>query len=297
MKPVLSSLLILFSALSLNAQPAIPWATEQPAWVLPLYLSDANDNHDTIYVGYDPEAVTFNDEQFGEILHTVPDSLFQAYCYSFPSDTANALDYMKVDIKPDLPGSGFPVMLRNVQLPITIRWDSENFHSDSLPFPDIDPAPRADGVLWPGTMKTEDLACGYTEPIIFSDTATIYTGCTFDSTITLNDLLYWDAFLELVRLDLSVWAWDWYRTWIGVEEHEEGDILLYPSPTVNDLTLLLTETDHYRIRLIDLYGRILDTQMFTGTQVDISLGGIPPGQYLVEVSSQNHRSLHPFIKE
>ncbi|MFN0276654.1 MAG: hypothetical protein ACKVPJ_12985 [Chitinophagales bacterium] len=52
--------LLLIKILSLNAQTyTIPGATEQPAWVFPLWFEDALGNKDTLYFGYDPEAVDF----------------------------------------------------------------------------------------------------------------------------------------------------------------------------------------------------------------------------------------------
>ena len=48
----------------------------------------------------------------------------------------------------DILNAGVGIIFQNALLPITLSWDKNVFYSDSIPYTDQDPAPRAQGELW-----------------------------------------------------------------------------------------------------------------------------------------------------
>ena len=86
-----------------NAQYVIPFASQQPAWVFPIWIEDAYGIKDTVYFGFDTTATNTIDAQFGEGL-MVEDSInMQAWLslYTFPGvpdsitkvDVRNTLEF------------------------------------------------------------------------------------------------------------------------------------------------------------------------------------------------------------
>src|SRR5258705_12233792 len=58
-------------------QYTIPWATQQPQWVFPIYFEEGTGQRDTIYIGYDPASSSiFYDTIFGEKKIYVDTNLF-----------------------------------------------------------------------------------------------------------------------------------------------------------------------------------------------------------------------------
>ncbi len=80
MKNILLIILIAVTANLFSQTYTIPGATEQPAWVFPLWFEDALGNKDTLYFGYDPYAIDFvwpqSDSVFAETFLTIDTSNF-----------------------------------------------------------------------------------------------------------------------------------------------------------------------------------------------------------------------------
>ena len=74
MKAALLLPFILFASTVSAQQYQIPGAQQQPAWVFPMYFEDGFGYRDTVYLGYDPDAVS----SFGIINNPIwnPDTVF-----------------------------------------------------------------------------------------------------------------------------------------------------------------------------------------------------------------------------
>ena len=139
---------IFFSACEItHAQYLIPGASQQPAWVFPIWIEDAYGQQDILYFGYDSLANQFIgpgyiEDQYGEHFEVV-DTIGNLQCWTWYTTFTNTPDsIIKVDIRNRFE---FPFILGviNVQMPIILRWEVVLLRNDSLPFPDNLPAPRA----------------------------------------------------------------------------------------------------------------------------------------------------------
>ena len=51
------SLISCVLCLNLSAQDTIPRVLQQPDWFIPIYFEDGNGDKDTVYLGYDEDAI------------------------------------------------------------------------------------------------------------------------------------------------------------------------------------------------------------------------------------------------
>ncbi len=145
----------------------IPWATQQPKFVFPVYFEEATGMLDTVYYCYDPNANLFShgtsDSVFGQSLRFVDTTKFYAFIASYDFCNAAPLQcdsQYKVTISPLGGGSNprFPydwtnVGFRNGKLPLKISWDISTLYSDSLPFVFNPGLPHAQGRISPSASN------------------------------------------------------------------------------------------------------------------------------------------------
>jgi len=145
-------LILVFTITSLCAFAqtyTIPGATQQPAWVFPIYFEEGTGLKDTIYLGYDPNASPIHgpfpgsiDTVFGEDYELIDTSKFKVFwtsCCDAIHDTV-----IRVDVAPSGYLGGSIFFTKGV-LPLTVKWDKSLFYSAILPYPDQSPAPYAEG--------------------------------------------------------------------------------------------------------------------------------------------------------
>ncbi len=74
-------------------------------------------------------------------------------------------------------------------------------------------------------------------------------------------------------------------------ENEEAEISLnaYPNPTLGDLTLTISDTDHanLRVQIFDMHGKLLDNRKITNTIENFSLQNLPASVYFLKVTKDN----------
>ncbi len=157
MKNILIPLFFL-TTLFANSQTiyTIPWATQQPKFVFPIFIEEGGGHKDTLYIGYDPNVsyISFDttSQNYGVIPIHVDTNLFYAmwnaggvYC------GANTLcsNVYKANVCSLSPWGTFPsnasIFCNNGIMPLKFSWDNSVFYSDSLPFPNNFPAPRGWG--------------------------------------------------------------------------------------------------------------------------------------------------------
>jgi len=141
----------------------IPWAQQQPAWVFPLWFENGDGQKDTLYFCYDPDAdYPYPDILFGvTLIHDDP-LLFSMTFDALPFN--DSMHLKVVAFTEDVLGGGVSIFSQSPVLPITLRWDSNILYSDSIPFPDLDPAPRAEGHMW-FDLPTYVDSCNFSDPI------------------------------------------------------------------------------------------------------------------------------------
>ena len=228
-------LLLLCCSLQSRGQYVIPGAEQQPAWVFPLYFEDDIGSRDTVYIGYDPQSISgggwpfYHDTIFGERYIPYDTIGFLTYLdvnpWWFESDSI-----LKVIVTSELNQAN--IQLRDCKLPLTMRWSSQKFYDDTLPFPDNSPLPRIEIVLWPSDLSTTGNGfgdnCGFTEPIMLSDTSSSSYECTFSDSIVLDS---WGCPGCLFSGDFrfSVSFLDWRMGWRGGSTSLRADSCLSES--------------------------------------------------------------------
>jgi len=290
MKAALLLPFILFASTVSAQQYQIPGAQQQPAWVLPLYFEDAEGSRDTVYMGYDQSAETsagwplYPDTSFGEV-YVPADTvgfrvLFGTNPWWFEADSV-----LKVLVRPYI--GQLTVTLMQARLPLTMRWDSQLFYSDSLPFPDQNPLPRMEAVLWPAGLTAnlndpEGETCGPLEPIMLSDTSIIYPVCTFADSIVLDA---WGCQGCLFTGDFDLWFREWSGGWVSVEElTDKNRIHLFPNPTTDMVRVQLPTATTASWELYDMQGKMVLHATFSRAPFTIDMGHLPLGVYLLRLS-------------
>ncbi len=165
----------------------IPWATKQPAWVFPIWVEDASGAKDTVYIGYE-KTVSSNgchiDSGYGEELFFIPPNTTNFYLNTcqIPIDSVH-----KAEVVSNVPGLpyGATLFFNNVIFPIVVKWDRSLLNSDSLPFPSLAPAPRAQLVILAWVANNIIPACG-SDPIVAADSC-LCCCCQPDSVIIESD--------------------------------------------------------------------------------------------------------------
>ena len=118
---------------------SIPWATQQPAWVFPLWFEDGSRQKDTVYLGYDPSANRMfgaSDTVFGEYWHSTPDSAFFVLLNS--KNTEDSISKVHISNWPAANNHHLytEIHVRNAIWPLKIEWDVELLNADTLPVSD-----------------------------------------------------------------------------------------------------------------------------------------------------------------
>jgi hypothetical protein len=140
--------------------------------VFPLWFEDALGNKDTLYFGYDPDAVDYGlpDTIFGEKNIPVDTSQFNVVWDGGVSYTDTGTYGRKVRILKLEAAFGDGIGFYSTWYPpVILRWDKNLFYSDVLPFPDNGDAPRAWGVIETSGDMTPD-GCSFQYPFFMTDT-------------------------------------------------------------------------------------------------------------------------------
>ena len=264
-----------------KAQPIIPWATQQPAWVFPLYFEDAIGQRDTIYLGYDPDAHFTQwpftiDSIFGEYIFLQDTSVFYATAKSFLPDSI-----FKVDITLLNPGTGnlhYNITFSNFHLPLKVKWNKEQFYGNSLPFISQSPLPTAQAIFWMGSLYSEDFSCGGTQPILITDTA--YDDCTYSDSIILDWQFNWNPSSDGRGIIIEPWTGE---APVDVVEVEKNGIKIFPNPASEKIYVITENNQNYDYVICDLLGNIIKESKTNNLFIDLS--EISNGVYFMSLSN------------
>ncbi|MEO6438290.1 MAG: T9SS type A sorting domain-containing protein [Chitinophagales bacterium] len=270
----------LMVTLRITAQTyTVPGAQIQPAWVFPLWFENADGQKDTLYFCYDSTAnYPYPDTLFGvKLVHDDP-SVFNMTFDALPFNDTSHLKV--VALTEDVLSSGVSLFSQNVILPLILRWDPSVFYSDSLPYPDEDPAPRAEGHLWFDLPTFVD-SCSYSVPILMTDTSSPFAYCHKADSIVFNG-----QYLSYLVFSVHPWKGIILNVTYAAKEEE---IKVYPNPFKDNLILEMGNTflGKLQFQIFDLNGhRTVEQAVKTSTsQIDVS--SLLPGIYCWLLSGEN----------
>jgi len=316
-------LLLLSIALTATAQP-INWDSvradyaqkykvqQMPSWLFPLIFEEGGGQRDTLYLGYDPKA-TDNllgpDTIFGEKLTYVDTNKFNAnvcwiwYCGSgVLCDTVSKINISQLSNYNQCGGGSFEFQLINGTLPLTVYWDKAAFHSDSLPFADQSPAPRAEGRLrFDLPMRAyadsnKNLLCPFDDYILLSDTAKPNGpgGCWKQDTVMFFHSNH-NQNAPIGQLQLKIVPWQGIH--LSIREKEEfQDVHLYPNPVDEKLWINNQSNHKLRYGLYNINGQRLKSGTVNGLQKrSIPCYSLSPGMYFIQLKRNGRINGAPII--
>lgn len=283
---------ISFYSFSLMGQ-IIPYATQQPKWVFPIYAQDATGKRDTIYLGYHPGSnywATY-ETSLGEIWFPgVSDFSLSTYYWILPTDSC-----IKVDIKDTSNGGYFPVYevwLSNVILPVTFKWDVSLLRSDSIPFPDQDPLPRAQiRIERPaGAWGVDGLGIcgGFDPPIIVSDTIdTTLCYCHVKDSIKFIHP-FGDTSPQTFPLFFYFEWWEGHQPGIGIAEKNKPVFKIFPNPAKENLNIYgMKSSDEYHAVIYNSQLAVSKTIQRLSEDRPIDISMLKPGIYFLLIQNEN----------
>jgi uncharacterized delta-60 repeat protein len=77
---------------------------------------------------------------------------------------------------------------------------------------------------------------------------------------------------------------------ISFQDTPQESVRAFPNPTPGLITLVLNEPDKGIVNILDLTGRIMQTQVFSGDRISIDLSSLMDGMYIVEVKGDKIKS-------
>jgi hypothetical protein len=268
---------LFYSASNANAQYIIPGASQQPAWTFPIWL-------DTIYVGYDPTGSLFgvgdHDTIFGEYPVYLNMAVFNSYMCGSNNDSAYKVWVCNFSDPFQCGNAGGDIYATQGWLPLKVGWDISLFRSDSLPFPDQDPAPRAQAIIsFDGIAVDSTGTCSGDLTILVTDTFTeSYTGCYH-----AKDSV---QFTQLSWLQFKIEPWTGMH--LGLDEINIDPISLYPNPTTSTITLNSPSTYiNTPFTIYNSLGEKIFTSYIKSTHQTIELPAAA-GVYFLKVEGQGN---------
>ncbi len=282
-KHLLFLLAVGFNSFVLHAQTyTVPGAQIQPAWVMPLWFENGDGQKDTLYFCYDSQSVSngYSDDKdslMGELLIEVDPTKFNM---EFEAVGVNDSLKNKVAVNYNLSIALISIFSQNSQLPITLRWDPNLFYNDSLPFPDLDPAPRAEGHLW-FDLPTQVDSCSYSVPILMTDTVIgWYVYCHKADSIVFSGL-------GMSYLSFSVHPWKGIITNTEVLS-DQIPIRIHPHVFNDKLIIEYSANESAALFLCDIFGRVMFEQTLADRTTTVHTGLFSSGIYMCYVRTSSN---------
>ena len=79
-------------------------------------------------------------------------------------------------------------------------------------------------------------------------------------------------------------------------KNEKSTFLIYPNPTSNIITIY-SESDFHTIEIVDLFGRVLHSQINSENNITIDVSKFCSGIYFIRIISNNSASVQKFVKK
>ena len=281
---------------------SIPGATQQPKWTFAFFLTDSTGARDTLYYGFDPSATPYpancsgGDAVFGENCEPMDVVNFQAFAFDNSVDSIG-----KVDIRDtaNFQFSMAPYYLKfaNGVYPFTLKWDVILLRSDSIPFPNQNPFPRAQIELWLNGTIVNDPDCNTTNPITLSDTVVLQCTCSQRDSIVVSDPLGFTG-PQSGNFYFYIKPWSGCALLSTSDEIENSSIIsVYPNPS-KDIIFIDSKERILELAIFDIAGRQVNEIFPNGNSMSnaIDVQDLPDGIYFLKAKSFSGNSFFKIIK-
>lgn len=298
MKKIIAVLGCLLIGFLMNAQTyTIPGATEQPAWVFPLWFEDGTGAKDTLYLAQDYYALNTgideSDIVFGESLVVLDTANFFT-CWQWPY-----MDSLgnKVIVLKDL-WFFLYITFNKAQFPVKIKWDDNLFYNSIIPYPDNGDLPRAWALFgchdyspeYPNCYPLGDL------PLLFTDTI---VGPPYLFEIWRKDSMVFNGPEDAYLLDLPTFGIMPYNQfeYVPIKNIDVDIISIFPNP-FSDLLFLKS---NYLMEEITIYN-LINQVVFRSENINIffinlDLMYLPSNSiYILHVSTEYGDGFYKLIK-
>ncbi len=247
-----------------------------------MYFEEGAGKKDTVYLGYDTAATYYAvgiDTVFGEKWIITDTINFYAYTETgfFGPDSI-----LLVDIQPNL-NTAFGVSFKNGILPVKIWWDNNLFYSDSLPYADQFPEPRAQGLLDYNTPMWTP-GCSYQFSILLGDTC---YQCLCYRTDTVE---FVDQFSNPnTPIGYIVfWIEPWTGINVGIANNEAKEpYRIFPNPVLqNKITIEFESEFLSEAHMYDILGRKVKISInYSRNRMEINTSNLSAGIYTLTINS------------
>jgi hypothetical protein len=172
-----------------------------------------------------------------------------------------------------------------------MRWDVNLFRSDSLPFPDQSPAPRAQAhVFFQGDASEPGSFCmSPGDPLLATDTAAFGGGfaiCIRKDSVIFTQLSY-----------LAIEIRPWTGMYLSVKENQKPafQVQVFPNPFSSSAMLNITDseqnTSNYEIKIYDMLGKFILKDKITNRQLEIKRDNLSNGLFFYEISNPKKQTV------
>jgi hypothetical protein len=295
--------LLYFLFVPIIAATQIPGAQEQPQWAMPFFFEDGNGNRDTIWMGYDPEASFFNDgyDSIYNEWQAIDTNRFNVVicrtCFSPWLTTPNDSAWKNVIMSNSNPVAEIGFI--KGRMPIKITWPDSLFYSDSLPYPNLSPAPIAKAIV-----TCDDNNPGYYNCPLEYEALTLTDSVLPQMTYPYQDsLVLWGDTSWTPNesfggsLTIRIFPWDDF-SYLGIADKPGAvNVSFFPNPVREQLNIENKDREQVQVQLFDLSGKLLfSSNVDPQKKISVPMTTLPPGIYLIEVFNENQIINHKIMK-
>lgn len=181
----------------------------------------------------------------------------------------------------------------NAWLPLKMSWDVNLFRSDSLPFPDQSPAPRAQGhVFFQGDASDGSSVCiSPGDPLLVTDSVNVF-GSALAQCVRKDSVV----FTQLSNLYIEIHPWEGrITTGVSVKENQKPifKVQLFPNPFSSFATIKISadeqKINNYQLVVYDIFGKVVLKHEISNQQTEINRGNLSDGVYFYEITNQKNQ--------
>ena len=115
---------------------------------------------------------------------------------------------------------------------------------------------------------------------------------------TIYSLAIKDDYLYAGTYRGGVWKRKLSEIVSGIENNKDvNEITVWPNPASDRLFIKMPNAVSTEVNNIDLNGHVHKKNFYNSNQIDVSLGDMPSGIYLVKIISGNNVFIEKFIKQ
>jgi hypothetical protein len=279
-----------------TAQPVytIPWAAQQPQWVFPIWFEDGLGRRDTVYICYDPLALTSPHQ----------DSLFGSYAMNY--DTT---DFNMGKLLNSSPCTVQPCPIRKVYVssnaghklleyfvfysgnkikyPLKVYYDVSVLNSQALPW--IPPGfsshkAQAYGLFYDEfTYFSTPSFCSTSQYVLMSDSVSPYW--FFNYACLAKDSIIWNSSLHnygyaSVTFNVEKWT-GWPTGGVGIDEKNTKDLKY---TFINNIIFINQPLEY--IKLYDIAGKKVYEDFKIYNSAEINLYSFQNAMYIIETKTK-----------